>query len=352
MPALEIRRDRTPVMLRKLAKAEEDVRVARRLLAIATALDGKDRKAAAESAGMDRQTLRDWVIRYNEHGIDGLLDRGAAAARRGWGPMSWPSFTPSCWRVPTRRRMGSALSRVRTWCGSASSGSARPCIVRRWVVCCAAWDCRDKRRVPATRGRTRPRRRPLKRAPQLLRKLQRTHKDKRLRLFFQDESRIGQKGRVCRVWWKRGERPPGLCDKRFTFAYIFAAVEPGTDNAFALVLPYANTEAMQEFLDRFAATIGEDEHVALILNQAGWHVAGALRVPASITLVPLPPYSPELNPVEWVWEYMKERFLSLRLHNDYDAIADAACKAWNRLRAETGRITSLCSHPWIMEVKP
>ena len=119
---------------------------------------------------------------------------------------------------------------------------------------------------------------------------------------------------MCRVWWKRGERPPGLCDKRFTFAYIFAAVEPGTDNAFALVLPYANTEAMQEFLDQFAATIGQDEHIVLILDQAGWHGAGALRVPASITLVPLPPYSPELNPVEWVWEYMKERFLSLRLH--------------------------------------
>jgi transposase len=157
---------------------------------------------------------------------------------------------------------------------------------------------------------------------------------------------------VCRVWWKRGQRPPGLCDRRFTFAYIFAAVEPGTDNAFALVLPYANTEAMQQFLDQFAATIDEDEHVALILDQAGWHGAEALRVPANITLIPLPPYSPELNPVEWVWEYMKERFLSLRLHNDYDAIVDAACKAWNRLRAETGRIASLCSHPWIMEVKP
>ena len=139
---------------------------------------------------------------------------------------------------------------------------------------------------------------------------------------------------MCRVWWKRGQRPPGLCDKRFTFAYIFAVVEPGTDNAFALVLPYANTEAMQEFLDQFAATIGEDEHIVLILDQAGWHGADALRVPANITLVPLPPYSPELNPVEWLWEYMKERFLSLRLHNDYDAIADAACKAWNRLLAE------------------
>jgi transposase len=75
MPALEIRRDRTPVMLRKLAKAEADARVARRLLAIANALDGVDRKAAAEAAGMDRQTLRDWVIRYNEHGVDGLLDQ-------------------------------------------------------------------------------------------------------------------------------------------------------------------------------------------------------------------------------------------------------------------------------------
>ena len=148
------------------------------------------------------------------------------------------------------------------------------------------------------------------------------------------------------------ERYAGLTGIETLTCTPVAAVEPGTDNAFALVLPYANTEAMQEFLDQFAATIGADEHVALILDQAGWHGAGALQVPASITLLPLPPYSPELNPVEWVWEYMKERFLSLRLHNDYDAIADAACKAWNRLRAETGRITSLCSHPWIMEVKP
>lgn len=86
MPALEIRKDRTPVMLRKLAKAEADARVARRLLAIANALDGVDRKAAAEAAGMDRQTLRDWVIRYNEHGIDGLLDR--------WGDGRPPRLAP------------------------------------------------------------------------------------------------------------------------------------------------------------------------------------------------------------------------------------------------------------------
>ena len=75
MSALTIRRDRTPVVLRKQARVESDRRVARRILAIASALDGMSREDAARSAGMDRQTLRDWVIRYNEHSLDGLVDR-------------------------------------------------------------------------------------------------------------------------------------------------------------------------------------------------------------------------------------------------------------------------------------
>jgi transposase len=166
-------------------------------------------------------------------------------------------------------------------------------------------------------------------------------------VFFQDEARIGQKGRVCHVWWKRGERPSGLCDRRFTFAYIFAAVEPGTDNAFALMMPRADTEAMQEFLDQFSRTIAADEHVAMFADQAGWHIANDLVVPANITLLQLPAYSPELNPVERLWLYLKERFLSHRLLDDYDAIVDAACAAWKRLLAETGRIKSLCTYPWI-----
>ncbi len=143
-----------------------------------------------------------------------------------------------------------------------------------------------------------------------------------------------------------------MCDQRFTFAYIFACIEPGTDNGFALVLPFANTEAMQIFLDGFAATIGDDEHAAIVLDQAGWHRAGDLAVPGNVTLVPLPPYSPELNPVERVWLYLKQRFLSHRLLADYDAIVEAAATAWNRLTAETGRLTLLSSYPWILEVRP
>ena len=153
---------------------------------------------------------------------------------------------------------------------------------------------------------------------------------------------------MCHIWWKRGERPPGLLDQRYANAYIYAAVEPGTDNAFALILPEANSIGMQAFLDAFAATIADDEHVALVLDGAGWHGGKRLSVPVNITLVPLPPYSPELNPVERVWLYLKQRFLSLRLLNDYKAIVSATSKAWNRLCKQRGRLASLTAYPWIM----
>jgi transposase len=117
-------------------------------------------------------------------------------------------------------------------------------------------------------------------------------------------------------------------------------------------MPYADTAAMQVFLDRFAKTVADDEHAVMILDRAGWHGSNALAVPANVTLVPLPAYSPELNPVERVWLFLKERFLSHRLLADYDAIVNAACNAWNKLAADAGRIKSLCSYPWIPEINP
>ena len=126
-------------------------------------------------------------------------------------------------------------------------------------------------------------------------------------------------------------------------------MEPGANDAFALILPEVSANAMQVYLDKFAETIAVDEHVLLVLDQAGWHEAKTLRVPANITPEPLPPRAPELNPVERVWLFLKEKFLSHRLLADYDAIVDAAAAAWNRMAREPGRLASLCSYPWIMD---
>jgi hypothetical protein len=142
-------------------------------------------------------------------------------------------------------------------------------------------------------------------------------------------------------------RPPGRADQRYTFAYIFAAAEPNTDNAFALIMPEVSTEAMQVYLDEFAKTIAFDDHVLLVMDRAGWHGARGLKIPPCITLEFLPPRSPELNPVERLWLFLKQKFLSLRLLDDYAAIEEALAKAWNRLTAEAGRLISLTSYPWI-----
>ena len=85
---------------------------------------------------------------------------------------------------------------------------------------------------------------------------------------------MGQKARLCHRWWARGRRPPGGRDKRFEWAYLFAAVEPATGAGVALVLPEATTAAMGLFLAEFAAGLPEDVHAAvLVLDRAGWHGA-------------------------------------------------------------------------------
>ena len=176
------------------------------------------------------------------------------------------------------------------------------------------------------------------------------HPDKHLQLWFQDEARVGNKGRVCHRWWLRGRRPPGLCDRRYQWTYIFSAVRPATGEDFALVLPEVSTRATKLFFDAFARTLPEDVHAVVVLDGAGWHQLRHADLPANLSLVSLPPYSPELNPVERIWLYLRERFLSLRILDDTEAIIDACCEAWNALANEPGRMQSLCAYPWIIRL--
>jgi transposase len=145
-------------------------------------------------------------------------------------------------------------------------------------------------------------------------------------------------------------RPRGVRDLRHQAAYLFGAVCPERDAGVALVLPTVGAAAMQAMLDELAQAVGPRAHAVVLMDRAGWHVARELAVPANLTPVFLPPYSPELNAIERVWLYLRERFLSHRLWPTYDDILDACCSAWNALLAETGRIRSLCSPDWTTSV--
>ena len=165
-----------------------------------------------------------------------------------------------------------------------------------------------------------------------------------------DEARVGRKGRLCHRWWRRGQRPPGRRDQRFASADLFAAVAPGRGAEVALVLPEATAVTMDLLLAAFGRRLPGGVHAVLVLDGAGWHGAGALAVPANVTLVHLPPSSPQLNPVERVWLYLRERCPSLRVFTDYGALVAACCAAWNRLAADPERLRSLCDQPWIRKV--
>ena len=165
-------------------------------------------------------------------------------------------------------------------------------------------------------------------------------------MWFQDEARIGQKNGLARIWARRGTRPRLPADQRYESAYLFGAICPARGVGAALAMPFADTEAMQCHLEEIARTVAEGAHAVLLLDRAGWHTTPALVVPNNITLIFLPSRSPELNPVETIWQYLRGNWLSNQVFDSYDDILDAACDAWQRLIAMPDTITSIGLREW------
>ena len=158
---------------------------------------------------------------------------------------------------------------------------------------------------------------------------------KPLEIWFADEARIGQKNKITRRWAKRGTRPSAPRDQRTASAYIFGAICPAQGKGAGSVLPRCTTEAMTLHLAEIAQAVAPGAHAVLLLDQAGSHVSPKLKVPANITLLPLPPKASELNPVENIWQYMRENWISNRVFTSYNDILDHCCEAWNKLTDST-----------------
>jgi transposase len=165
-------------------------------------------------------------------------------------------------------------------------------------------------------------------------------------VWFADEARIGQKNKITRRWAKRGTRPSAPRDQRTASAYIFGAICPREGKGAALVLPRCNSAAMSLHLAEIAQAVAPGAHAVLLLDQAGWHLSDKLVVPANITLLPLPPKCPELNPVENLWQFLRDNWLSNRVFSSYRAILDHCCHAWNKLVDQPWIIMSIGLREW------
>ena len=177
-------------------------------------------------------------------------------------------------------------------------------------------------------------------------------KGRPIELWWQDEARVGQQGSLTYIWGELGSRPRALRDQRFDWTYLFGAACPARGVGAALVLPRANTHAMNLHLREISTQVTPGAHAVLICDGAGWHkTGGRLTVPANISLLHLPPYSPELNPVENIWQFLRQNFLSNRVFADYRAIVDACCEAWNALIAMPDRIRSIATRDYASTVR-
>jgi len=149
-----------------------------------------------------------------------------------------------------------------------------------------------------------------------------------------------------RQWARRGSRPRQPADQRYESAYLFGAICPARGTGAALAMPYADTEAMQLHLDEVSRAVRRGAHAVLLLDRAGWHTSRRLVMPKNITPVFLPSRAPELNPVENIWQYLRQNWLSNRVFETYDAILVAACEAWRNLLANPGAITAIGRRDW------
>ena len=126
---------------------------------------------------------------------------------------------------------------------------------------------------------------------------------------------------MTRRWGLTNSRPTAVHQSEYEWVYLFGAVNPLTGTSSALLAPSVNTEYMNHHLRFISEQAGPTVQVILVLDRAGWHLAKGLQVPENITRLYLPPYSPELNPVERLWAYLRSHYLSNRAYRFYILVA-------------------------------
>lgn len=181
--------------------------------------------------------------------------------------------------------------------------------------------------------------------PPFVRGIRAAHPGTQVEVWFQDEARLGQRGTLSTTWARKGSRPTAVKQTEFEWVYLSAAVNPATGQALGLITPDMDTSVANDLLANLSRVLGAARHAVLVWDNAGFHTSNGLEVPGNITLLPLPPYSPELNPIERVWRCLRQNHLSNRAYADAAALEAAAHDACARLTPD--RLRSICRTAWI-----
>jgi transposase len=167
--------------------------------------------------------------------------------------------------------------------------------------------------------------------------------------MFQDEARFGRISDCCYCWAKRPHRPIVKAMLTHQYVYAYGAVSIGSGEFDSLVLPHVNSGCMSVFLAEISKRYPND-NIVMVLDGAGWHKSKSMRIPDNIQLLSLPPYSPELNPVEHLWEELREKYFYNRVFDSLDALEDNLVQGLNALENNAKTVQSICNWGWIISV--
>jgi hypothetical protein len=168
-----------------------------------------------------------------------------------------------------------------------------------------------------------------------------------VKLMFQDEARFGRISDVRRCWAPYPMRP--MCQAMLTheYTYAYGAVDACTGELDSLILPQVNTGCMQLFLNEVSKR-HPNERIVMVIDGAGWHRSGMLKAPANIYLLKLPPYAPELNPIEHVWDELREKFFHNRVFASLDTLEDQHALGLKTLEQNPETVRTIVSWDWIV----
>lgn len=165
--------------------------------------------------------------------------------------------------------------------------------------------------------------------------------------MFQDEAGFGRINKPKNCWCAKGIRPSVPCHHIREYRYAYGAVDPIDGDSFFLIMPYCNTECMQTYLNELSKEF-HDDIIVLICDGAAWHKAGKLMVPDNIAILFIPPYTPEMNPIEQIWKELRAKGFCNEVFASLEKVVDRLCETINHLAKET--IISITRRDWISNI--
>ena len=326
-----------------IERRQKDVDLAKRLRIVVLAAKGWGAEDIAMAIGLSRRMCQKWVQRYNAQGIEGLKNRegrGRPSAlstkqeelvrkRLDDGPM--PEDKVCTLRGVDVKRILENEFDVRRSLSSVYN------ILHYLGYSCLQPRPKHYRADPELQEQFRSE------LPDRLKQIKESNPDRDIRVYFQDEARFGQQGTITRVWAKKGTRPEAIRQTEYEYLWVIGAVCPENGHAEGLLSPRLNVDVINVFLQEFSKSLPEDVHAVMIWDGAGFHTGNKVEVPDNVSVIVLPPYSPELNPMENLWHYLKSHYWSNRTYSGYEELERAAVEAWHDAVLDEELMKTVCA---------